>query len=88
MLFVVTWEIPSSNRDAVSERFMKTGGPPPEGVKMIGRWHTLGTGEGTLVCESGDPDAIANWIQQWSDLMKFQITPVIDDEGAAKMISG
>lgn len=40
MLFIVRWEISQVVRKAVIERFLQTGGAPPEGVKMLGRWHT------------------------------------------------
>jgi hypothetical protein len=87
MLFAVSWTIPSAARDAANDRFLKTGGLPPDGVKMLGRWHSPGTGEGFCICESDDANALAAWMMQWSDLFKLQITPVIDDEGAAKMIA-
>ena len=50
--------------------------PPPEGVTMLGRWHSIGGGEGFLVCESDSSEAIARWMQEWSDRLRFRVLPV------------
>ena len=86
MLFVSTWSYPPENREAVQTRFKETGGKPPMGIKMLGRWHAIGGGKGVLVSESNDPMAIAKWIQEWSDLMSFDIYPALNDEDAANRI--
>lgn len=87
MLFAVSWAFGPQHRDAANKRFKETGAPPPEGVKMIGRWHSVGGGEGFLVCESDDPTALGAWMQQWSDLITFRVFPVVDDEGVVKILS-
>jgi len=56
------------------------------GIKMLGRWHAIAGGKGVLISESNDPMAIAQWIQEWSDLMSFDIYPALNDEDAAKRI--
>jgi hypothetical protein len=38
------------------------------------------------IYEANDPQAIANWAQQWSDLISFEIYPAIDDAGFAKLL--
>lgn len=44
MLFIISWRGSPETRNAAIERFLKTGGAPPAGVKMIGRWHDIGPG--------------------------------------------
>jgi hypothetical protein len=87
MLFAVPWTFAPENRDAANERFLASGGPPPEGVTMLGRWHTLGEGEGFCICETSNPVALGKWMMQWSDLLEFRISPVVDDQGALQMLS-
>jgi hypothetical protein len=87
MLFVSLYTIPSENRNQAQERFKKGGGQPPAGVKMIGRWHSLGGGRGITLLEANDAQAVAQWAQQWSDLIHFDIYPAIDDAGFAKLLS-
>lgn len=87
MLFVSLYTIPSNNRNQTQERFKKAGGKPPAGVKMIGRWHSLAGGRGVTLLEANDAQAVAQWAQEWTDLVHFDIYPVIDDAGFAKLLT-
>ena len=84
MTFVTIFSYPPENRQAVQARFKETGGRPPAGVKMLGRWHAIGGGKGVHICESDDPMAIAKWVQEWSDLLSIEIYPALNDKDAAK----
>jgi hypothetical protein len=79
MLHVIAWHYTPGNRNAILERFKIGGGLPPAGVKLIGRWHGVGTNKGFCVAEGNDPIALAKWAQDWSDLMSFDIYPVVTD---------
>ena len=87
MTFVIAWTLEPEHRNAVQARFKETGGPPPAGVKMLGRWHGIGTNKGVCVAETDDPLAVARWAQQWSDLMSFDVHPVLIDQEFAKVLS-
>jgi hypothetical protein len=86
MLFVSEYKIAPENRDVAQERFKKTGGAPPQGVKVIGRWHSVVGGRGVTVYEANDAQLIAQWAQRWSDVISFEIYAAIDDAGFAKVI--
>jgi hypothetical protein len=86
MLFHAAFEYFEADRDDVHERFRRTGGAPPAGVKMLGRWHSVEGNRGFLVAESDDSGAIATWLQGWSDLVSFEVTPVLTDEGFREII--
>ena len=85
MLYMTTYEITPANRNDVQKRFVETGGPPPEGVKMLGRWVTPG-GIGFCLSESDDIVSVAKWIQEWSDLLTFEIFPLMTDEQYAEVL--
>ena len=87
MLFLVQWTIQPEHRNAANNRFRETGGPPPEGVEMLGRWHLAAGGGGALICKTDDPVALGKWTQQWSDLLRFQVSPVNDDEGVTEVLA-
>ena len=70
---------------ATIARFLKTGGLPPAGVKMIGRWHGA-NGTGFAVAESEDPKAILEWIAEWREFMDIQATPVVEDAEMAEVL--
>jgi len=81
MLFMVRWEIHHSVRKAAIERFTKTGGAPPDGVKMVGRWHTADGDSGIAIAESTDIQGITKWALAWNDLLKMDVRPAVDDQG-------
>lgn len=86
MLFMITYAFSSDARNAAQERFKKTGGMPGAGVKMHGRWHAIGGGHGFLLAESSDSVAIGKWMQEWTDLLEFEVIPVNDDEDVMKVL--
>ena len=86
MTFHITYEISPERRNGAQKRFKETGAPPPAGVTMIGRWHCAQGLKGFMVVESTDATAIAKFAQDWSDLLSFEITPVVSDEELAGVI--
>ncbi|WP_233855873.1 DUF3303 domain-containing protein [Paraburkholderia sp. HD33-4] len=85
MKFIVQWNgLPTAENSAI-ERFMKTGGQPPEGVKMLGRWHAIGGLHGFAVVEAEDTRGLSALALQWDDLLTMSIFPAATDEelGAA-----
>jgi len=86
MLFHITYEVSPQDRNQVQKRFKETGALPPEGVTMQGRWHSAAGHIGFLVAESSDAVAIAKWMQNWTDLLAFDITPVLTDEEVAEIL--
>jgi hypothetical protein len=81
MLFIVRYEVAPSVRRAAIERFTKTGGLPPAGVKMLGRWHAADGTFGIAIAESDDIEAIAKWNLAWNDLLTMDVRPALDDQG-------
>ena len=88
MQFVIHWTFDPHDRDNLNARFLEGGAPPPAGVTMLGRWHSVGGGEGFLACESDNSEAVARWMQEWSDRLRFRVLPVMDDEMAGRILSG
>lgn len=87
MLFCARYEYSTENRDAVHQRFKRTGGVPPAGVTMLGRWHSAEGNRGLLIAESDDASALATWLNEWTDLVSFDLTPLLTDEQFSEVIS-
>jgi hypothetical protein len=87
MIFHITYEFSPVQRNDAQKRFKETGAPPPSGVTMIGRWHCVQGHKGFTIAECSDPEAIAKWIQDWADLISFEVTPVLNDEQFTRVIS-
>jgi hypothetical protein len=87
MRFMLTYTLKPEARDAAIARFLQTQGAPPEGVQMLGRWQTVGSLGGFTLCESNDAAKIADWVFAWSDLLTFQVAPVLDDQEFGAMLA-
>ena len=86
MLFHITYEFGPAQRNDAQQRFREGGGLPPDGVTMIGRWHNAAGLKGFLIAESADAVAIGKWMQDWTDLLTFEVTPVVDDDGVTEVM--
>jgi hypothetical protein len=82
MKFILTfhWKPDTKTRDEGIARFRETGGQPPKGAKLLGRWTRADFSGGFDLLESDDPRALAEFALMWSDLMELTITPVLEDE--------
>ena len=74
-------------RNDAQKRFIETGAMPPSPVTMRERWHSVEGQRGFVIAESSDAVAIAKWFQDWTDLLSFEITPVLNDEEFTQVIS-
>jgi hypothetical protein len=81
VLFILRWEITQSVRKAAIKRFLETGGAPPDGVKMLGRWHTVDGEYGFAIAEVTDLQALSRWTLAWNDLLRMDARPALTDEG-------
>src|SRR5262249_35799270 len=81
MKFMLTFAIrpETKARDEAIERFKATGGQPPKGAKLLGRWTAADFSGGFDLLESEDPKALTEFALMWSDLMELKIAPVVDD---------
>ena len=87
MKFMVTWKIPTNSYKDAVEAFLSSGAPMPEGLTSLGRWHAPGSGYGWLLVETNDAVALAEHMAEWASLLELNISPVIEDEEAAKAAS-
>jgi len=81
MKFMLTFSIKPETkaRDEAIERFKATGGLPPKGAKLLGRWTAADFSGGFDLLESDDAKALTEFALMWSDLMELKIVPVVDD---------
>ena len=86
MKYMITWSLDNPTYVAAIQRFLKTGAPPPAGVKMLGRYHSLAaSSSGFILAESQDPKAIYAWVADWTDVVAFEVVPVIEDAEACQL---
>ena len=89
MKFMLTfsWKPDIKARDEGLARFKKTGGAPPKGAKLLGRWTRADLSGGFDLLESDDPKALAEFALMWSDLMDLAVVPVLEDDALSEVLA-
>lgn len=89
MKFMLTFTIPSdqNQRNESIARFKTTGGQPPQGAKLLGRWTQLDMSKVYVLVESDDPKALAGYAIDWSDLLEVETVPVMEDQDLSDVLT-
>lgn len=90
MKFMVTfsWQPDTERRGEAIARFKKLGATAPGGAKFVGRLTRADLSGGFVLLETDEPQALADFAYQWSDLMNLEIVPVLEDEGLSRVFAG
>ena len=64
------------------ERFDQRGRLMPEGMRYLGSWVTLDLASCYQVVECENRSSLDDWMSQWSDLVDFEVTPVLTSAAA------
>jgi hypothetical protein len=75
MKFISKYTIRPEHRNEAIKRFLEGGGQPPDGIKLISRWHSPSDRTGYSIVEADD-----------SDLLTIETSLVIDDEEFVKVL--
>ena len=78
-MLTFTFKPKTKERDEAVARFKQTGGKPPEGAKLLGRWTTADFGGGFVLLEAEDAKVLTEFALIWSDLMELRVVPVVED---------
>jgi Protein of unknown function (DUF3303) len=79
-MLIFNWNPDAETRTKAVLRFRKSGGLPPEGVKLLGRWTRADLSGGFDLIEADDVTKLFEFAYLWGDLMKLEIFPVLDDQ--------
>jgi len=75
--------------EPVYERFGASGRMLPDGLAYIDSWVTADGMDGCFqLMETDDPALLSAWTERWSDLVEFEIVPVITSAEAAARARG
>jgi hypothetical protein len=86
MKYLVQWTVPQATFRVATERFLKTGAKPPDGVTQLGRWFGM-NGQGCAVLEASDPKGIFALVSEWQEFIDIEATPVLEDDEAGEVLS-
>jgi Protein of unknown function (DUF3303) len=69
--------------EPVYERLAGSGRMLPDGLSFIESWVDRDMGRCFQLMEADDDSALAEWTAAWSDLVEFEIVPVISSSEAS-----
>jgi hypothetical protein len=88
VLYMVV-EIYTHGPEAVYARAAERGRMLPAGLAYVESWvEKRGLGRCFQLMETENPNLFDDWIAGWSDLVEFEIVPVITSTDAAALMTG
>jgi hypothetical protein len=85
MLYMIVEDF-RGDPEAVYRRFRDQGRLAPEGLRYVSSWVTHDLQCCYQVMECADPDLLREWMSRWSDLVTFEVIPVVTSSEAADTI--
>jgi hypothetical protein len=86
MKYLITWSVPQPTARVAVERFLQTGGKPPDGVTQLGRWFGM-NGTGCSIVDAADPKGVFELVSEWQEYIDIQATPALEDDDAGAVLS-
>jgi len=87
MLFMVIETFRDQNARAVYRRFRDKGRQMPEGLKFVSSWVAADLSRCFQLMEADDVALFQRWAAEWSDLIGFEIVPVVPGSETAAALS-
>ena len=74
------------NQDAtpVYDRFLDQGRMTPEGLEYVSSWVDTKLERCFQIMETSDPKLMAEWTAHWSDIVDFEVVPVMSSADAVR----
>ena len=86
MLYMVIEHFKGSDPSPVYRRFRERGRLAPEGVVYVNSWVDASLTRCWQVMETDDRALLEQWIANWSDLVDFEVIPVVTSAEASAAV--
>ena len=87
LLYMVIERFKGGDAAPVYRRFRDHGRLAPEGLSYVSSWVDTDLERCYQLMETDNPLLLDEWIAQWSDIIDFEVHPVITSAEAAKRIA-
>lgn len=87
MLYMVIEHFKNQDPVPVYRRFRSCGRLAPEGLTYISSWVDQKLERCFQLMEADDRKDLETWIASWSDLVEFEVYPVMSSNEAAEIVS-
>jgi hypothetical protein len=88
MLFMVIERFRNQDAKSIYRRLRDRGRSTPEGLQFVNSWVTADLGRCFQLMECDDVTLLQRWVTEWSDLIGFEIVPVVSGKDTAGALSG
>ena len=85
MLYMIVEDY-KGDPESVYRRFRERGRLAPDGLHYVNSWVTADLQKCYQVMECDDRSLLDAWMEQWKDLVNFDVSPVISSSEAAVKI--
>ena len=85
-LYMVLERFRNADAGPVYRRFKERGRLAPDGLTYISSWVTEDLSTCFQVMEAADRALLEQWMSHWSDLVEFEVHPVITSQQAAQRV--
>ena len=87
MLFMVIETFRNHDGKAIYRRLRDRGRQMPDGLSFVSSWVQADMGRCFQLMECDDITLLQRWAVQWSDLMDFEIVPVVAGKDTASALA-
>ena len=87
MLYMIIERFKDRDAVPVYRRFRDQGRMAPDGLRYVSSWVTLEMDRCYQVMECEDRRILDQWMARWSDLVEFEVIPVVTSAQAVERIT-
>ena len=86
-LYMVLERFRNGDAGPVYARFRERGRLAPDGLTYISSWVTEDLSTCFQIMETADRALLEEWMSHWSDLVEFEVHPVVTSQQAAQQVA-
>jgi hypothetical protein len=87
LLYMIVEHFKNSDPRPIYQRFRERGRLAPEGLNYVSSWVDEKLERCFQLMETDDVTRLNEWIANWSDIVEFEVYPVISSKEAAERVS-
>ena len=86
MLYMVIETFKNQNAVPVYRRFREKGRMTPDGLEYVSSWVDMKLERCFQIMETSDPRLLMEWIGNWSDIVDFEVVPIMQSADAVRTV--
>ncbi len=88
MLYMVIERFKNQDAVPVYRRFREKGRMTPDGLEYLSSWVDTKLERCYQIMETSDPTLMEEWIENWNDIVEFEVIAVTSSADAAQAMQG